>query len=103
MKPSIPHALLLAAALAFALPSAASATCSYCGSSGYGSCPYAKCHKHTDFGADMCMFCGSSSYGSCSLSPHGKHEHGFGRGKCRFCGSPSFGSCPFSPGGHHEH
>lgn len=103
MKPFLPHALLLAAALAFAFPSGASATCSYCGSSGYGSCPYAKFHKHTDAGADKCMFCGSSSYGSCSLSPHGKHEHGFGHGKCRFCGSSSFGSCSYSPGGHHEH
>jgi len=49
------------------------------------------------------MFCGSSSYGSCSLSPHGKHEHGYGHGKCRFCGSSSFGSCSYAPGGHHEH
>jgi hypothetical protein len=103
MKTPFYHALLLAVALAGALPSGAGATCSYCGASGYGSCPYAKVHKHTDSGGDKCMFCGSSSYGSCALSPHGKHEHGFGGGKCRFCGSSSFGSCPSAPGGHHEH
>ena len=96
---------LIAIMLAISLPLAgeAYATCSYCGSSGYGSCPYAKVHKHTDCGADKCMFCGSSSYGSCNLVPHGKHEHGTGQGKCRFCGSSSFGSCSLSPGRWHEH
>jgi len=79
------------------------ATCSFCGSSSFGSCPYAKSHKHTDAGAGQCMYCGSSSFGSCSLSPHGKHEHGFSRGKCRFCGSSSYGACSLSPSGHHEH
>ena len=64
--------------LFLSLAGVAYATCSWCGSSSYGSCPYAKSHKHTDCGADKCMFCGSSSYGSCSLSPHGKHEHGIG-------------------------
>ena len=95
----------LAAVLALVLPlaGAAYATCSWCGASGYGSCPYAKSHKHTDCGADKCMFCGASGYGSCSLSPHGKHEHGVGQGKCRFCGSSSFGSCALSPCGRHEH
>lgn len=95
----------LVAVLVLALPfaGAAYATCSWCGSSSYGSCPYAKSHKHTDCGADKCMFCGSSSYGSCSLSPHGKHEHATGQNKCRFCGSTSFGSCSLSPCGHHEH
>ena len=95
--------LIAVLALFLTLAGVAYATCSFCGSSGYGSCPYAKVHKHTDYGADKCMFCGSSGYGSCSLSPHGKHEHGFGGGKCRFCGSSAFGSCSLAPGGHHEH
>lgn len=82
---------------------AACATCSYCGSSGFGSCSYGKVHKHTDYGADRCMYCGSSAHGSCSYSPHGKHEHGYGQGRCRFCGSASFGSCGYSPSGIHEH
>lgn len=101
MKRTLPIAVALF--LSLLLAGAAHATCSFCGSSSYGSCPYAKSHKHTDYGADKCMYCGSSSFGSCSLAPHGKHEHGYGRGKCRFCGSSSFGSCSMSPGGHHEH
>ena len=95
--------LITVLALSLPLAGAAYATCSFCGSSGYGSCSYAKVHKHTDYGADKCMFCGSSSYGSCSLAPHGKHEHGTGQGKCRFCGSSAFGSCSLSPGRYHEH
>ena len=93
------------AALAVFLPLAGAthATCSYCGSGSYGSCPYGRVHKHTDYGADRCMYCGSSSHGSCNYSPHGKHEHGYGHGKCRFCGSGSFGSCNYSPSGVHEH
>ena len=45
---------LIAAVLALflSLAGVAYATCSYCGSSSYGSCPYAKVHKHTDYGAD---------------------------------------------------
>ena len=97
------HLIAAAFVLSLSLAGAAWATCSYCGSSGYGACPYGKVHKHTDCGADRCMFCGSSSYASCSQSPHGKHEHGYGHGKCRFCGSSSFGSCSLSPSGHHEH
>ncbi|MBP5787958.1 MAG: hypothetical protein J6Y19_09120 [Kiritimatiellae bacterium] len=101
MKLSIQIAAALAAFLSLA--GVADATCSYCGSSGYGACPYGKVHKHTDYGAEKCMYCGSSSYGSCSFAPHGKHEHGYGRGKCRFCGSASFGSCGYAPEGRHEH
>lgn len=89
--------------LALASAGVAWGTCSFCGSSGYGTCPYGRVHKHTDCGGEKCMYCGSSGYGTCSQAPHGKHEHGFGQGKCRFCGSSSFGSCGYSPSGIHEH
>ena len=73
MKRTRPTAAAVLLFLLFAV--AAEATCSYCGSSSYGSCPRAKSHKHTDYGADKCMYCGSSSFGSCSMSPGGHHEH----------------------------
>ena len=101
MTSSRPIAAVLA--LFVLIAGAAYATCSFCGSGSYGSCPYGKVHKHTDYGADRCMYCGSSSYGSCNYAPHGKHEHGYGQGQCRFCGSSSFGSCNYSPSRIHEH
>ena len=99
----MPRLIVAAMGLFLALAGAVQGTCSFCGSGGYGSCPYGKVHKHTDYGAEKCMYCGSSGYGSCSISPHGKHEHGYGRGKCRFCGSAAFGTCGYSPSGVHEH